>query len=43
MASLEVIGFFGDNEMNEGAACRILSGAVARNALDQLFVEEDNQ
>jgi hypothetical protein len=43
VARLEVVGFFGDNEMNEGAACQVVSGTVAKRELERLFVEEDRQ
>ncbi len=40
IASIRVLSFFGDNEVNEGSICEIISGAIDKSSLNRVFVEE---
>ena len=40
VATIKIIGFFGDSENNEGSICEVVSGQLAPASLSSYFVEE---
>lgn len=40
IATIRVVSLFGDNEMNEGSVCEVVSGTVDKSAMNRVYVEE---
>lgn len=40
IATVKVVGFFGDNETNEGSICELVSGSISESKIKDLFITE---
>lgn len=43
VATIKVVGFFGENEINEGSICQLIDGKIEKTNFSKLFVAEDQK